>query len=279
MTVDTSPQLGRGRRIALRAVVIAFLLVGLAGLNFQLLLPLLSWLSDDSLVRVLDLPAEDLHHFLHGVGSALTYGALLLVVAVQLRRPHRWVAPLWLGIFLLGTQAIYDAAQGTVGDPIWIVVYLLFAGVVAAHPRRAARIHPVDRPALALAVVAAAPLAVYGWDHLRLQFGPEDTFGHAADNHYYGIAALASVIIVAALLGATDLPGRRLTAWIAGIAPILFAVASLAHAGKTSAWPAGWALAAIGWGAGYLLAVEWRHRRAGIGSPETGGAGKIGSRG
>jgi hypothetical protein len=284
MTVDTSPHPSRGRRIALRAVVTAFLLVGLAGLNFQLLLPLLSWLPDESLVQGLDFPEEDLPHFVHGVGSALTYGTLLLVVAVQLRRPHRWVAPLWLGIFLLGTQAIYDLVQRTVGDPIWIVVYLLFAAVVVLHPRRTARIRTARirtayRPALAVAVVGAVPLAVYGLDHLRLQSGPEDPLGHAAGNHYYGMAALASVIIVAALLGATELPGRRLAAWIAGVAPVLFAVASLTHAEKSSAWPAGWALAAIAGAAGYLLAVEWGHRRAAAvpraaaGSPAAGSSG------
>jgi hypothetical protein len=93
------------------------------------------------------------------------------------------------------------------------------------------------------------------------------------------MAALASVIIVAALLGATELPGRRLAAWIAGVAPVLFAVASLAHAEKSSAWPAGWALAAIAGAAGYLLAVEWGHRRAAAvpraaaGSPAAGSSG------
>jgi hypothetical protein len=268
MTVETVPQTHRVRRIALRTVVIAFLLVGLAGFNSLLVLPLVSWLPEASLVEVIGYPEEDIHHFGHGVGLAVVYGALLLCVAVQLRRPHRWVAPLWLAIFLLGSQALYDVVQGTVGDPAWLAAYLLFAAVVALHPRRTAPITTVDRPALLLAVAAAVPLASFGWQQLRLQFGTVDTLGHAENNHYYGMAALAGVIIVAALLGTTDLPGRRLVAWIAGVAPTLYAVGSLAHPDQESAWPAGWAVAAIAGAAGYLAAVEWGHRRRTQPEPE-----------
>lgn len=254
---DTSARPSRLRTVAFRVVAAVFLLLALVGANFVLILPLVSWLSEDAIVNVLGYPADDIHHFVHGVGIGLVYGALLVGVAVQLRRPQRSVAPLWLGVFVLGAQVIYDLVQWDIGDPVWFVVYALFAAVVVLHPRRSAPIGAVDRPMLVLAGLAAVPLAYSVWHHLRLQFGPEDPFGHAASNHYYGMAALAGVIIVSALLGTTDLPGRTLVAWIAGVAMTLFAVASIAHPDHSSAVAQPWAVAGLVWAVAYV-GLAWR---------------------
>jgi hypothetical protein len=267
MSEDTSVRLSRPRIIALRAAVVIFLVVGLAGLGPALVLPFIAWLPEESLIEF-GLPEDDIGHLIHGVGAALVYGALLLSVAVQLRRPQRWVAPLWLAMFLLGAQACYDLARLTIDDPTWFVVYGLFAAVVMLHPRRLARISAVDRPALILAVAAAAPLGVFAWQRLELQIGPPDPFGHAADNHYYGMAALAAVVIVAALLGSTDLPGWRLTAWVAGVAAALFGIASLVHPAQESALASPWAAAAIVWAAVYLAMVWLRGRRSRVPSAD-----------
>lgn len=259
MSASPSTRTDRVRRIALSVVVLAFLAVGLVGLGPLLVVPFVAWLPEATIVRVLQFPPEDIHHLVHGVGIALGYGALLLCVAVQLRQPQRRVAPIWLATFIVLTQVVYDLWNGTVGDPIWWVVYVLFSAVVVLHPRRTAPITAVDRPAALLAVVGALCLAVYAWNQLQLQFGPEDPTGHVAANHYMGMAVAGGVIIVGAMLGATNVPGSRLVAWIAGVAAVLFSIASLAHPDHASAWPGGWAWAALVWGSGYV-AVTVRRR-------------------
>jgi hypothetical protein len=252
---------GRLRIIAFRVVVVAFLGLGLAGFNVVLLFPLISWLPESTWIDTIGYPADDIHHLVHGAAIGLWYAALMLCLAVQLRRPQRWVAPLWVIAFIMVSQIAYDLAIGDIGDPIWFLAYALFVLAVLLHPRRTAPLGAVDRPALALGVIAAVPLVWYGWNRLQLQFGPADPSGHVELNHFFAVAGLAGLIIVSALLGSTDLPGRRLVAWIAGVAPALFGVASLAHPDLASAWPVPWAVAAIAWGAGYVTVVEWGRRR------------------
>jgi hypothetical protein len=127
----------------------------------------------------------------------------------------------------------------------------------------------VNRSAALLAAVAALPVVVYSLRQLLLQFGPADPFGHAAHNHFFGMAALAGLVVVAALLGSTDLPGRRLTASIAGAVALLFGIASVAHPDGASAWGTGWGLAAIVWSVAYLGVTlrEPRPRIRGDGTP------------
>lgn len=255
--------MARQRTIARSAAVVAFVVIGLASLGPLLTIPLVAWLSETTIIRVLQFPERDIHHLLHGVGAALLYGALLICVAVQLRQPRRWVAPLWLASFIILTQILIDLRNGTVGDPVWWVVYALFAAVVVLHPRRTAGITATDRPAALLAAAAAVPLVVHAWNQLQLQlqFGPEDPTGHVAGNHYVGMAVLAGTIIVGVLLGSTDAPGNRLVAWIAGGAAVLLGIASFAHPGQASAPATGWAAAAVVWGGAHVIVGAGRRRR------------------
>jgi hypothetical protein len=68
-------------------------------------------------------------------------------------------------------------------DPIWWLMYGLFAAMVALHPRRTAPITRINPTAAGLAGLASIPAAVQVWSQLRLQFGAPDPFGHAAANH------------------------------------------------------------------------------------------------
>jgi hypothetical protein len=252
-------QPSRWRRIALRTAVVGFLLLAIVATNVVLLFPLFSWLPSATL-RDVGLPDDVAPHLVHGVGIGLTRWVLLLCLVLQLRRPQRWVAPLWIFAFVHVTGIVFDLVRWDIDDVIWFLVYALFFAVVALHPRRTARIGAVDRPVLLVALVGAVPFAAYVWLELRLQFGPADPFGHVDDNHYFTMAALAGLVIVAALLGATEVPGAPLTAWMAGGVALLLGVASLAHPDQASALPAGWALAAMGWAVGYVVTVAIRRR-------------------
>ncbi len=256
-TIATSPP-GRARIISLRVAALAVIGIFLVGSNVVLLFPLFGGLPEATLEDQLEMEPDVLVEVVHGVAIALTHLALILGMLVQLRRPERSIAPLWMCAYLTLAMIVFDISQGTVGNPIWFVVYALVAAVVVLHPRRVARITAVDRPTLVLAIAAAMPMAWYGWNQLRLQFGPADTVGHVEHNHYFTMAGIAGLIIVGAVLGSTDLPGRRLTASIAGLAAADLGIASLMHPENASALATGWALAAIAWGITYIVVVAVR---------------------
>jgi hypothetical protein len=177
MESRASGQSSRVRIVALRVVVALLLLVGLAGFNLLLVFPLLSWLPEAAWVDVIGYPEADLPHLVHGSAIGLWYGVLMLCLAVQLRRPERSVAPLWVVAFIILSQIVYDLVIRDIGDPIWFLVYALCVLVVVLHPRRVVWPTGADWPGLLLIAAAAVPLAGHGWSQLRLQFGPEDPFG------------------------------------------------------------------------------------------------------
>jgi hypothetical protein len=67
-------------------------------------------------------------------------------------------------------------------------------------------------------------------------------------------------MIVWGLLGSTDLPGWRITAWIVAYGSIVYGLQSLVFPHQASAAPASWAIVTVGWGAVYLVAAERRAR-------------------
>jgi hypothetical protein len=182
-------------------------------------------------------------------GTAITfYDIILLVcVALQIFRPARNVGPLWLVAFFMGVQMIYDATQGTVGDPLWWVVYSLSVALVVLHPRRVAPLSPWNWPAVVVAAAGAGPLLSYAWVELRQQ-SPAN-----GDNFHFGMALFAALMVVGAVIGSSSVPGRRVVACLTGVGTALLGIASIAKPALPSAFPVGWAWAALAWGV--VLAV------------------------
>ncbi len=174
-------------------------------LNVQLLLPFMSWLPDSTLTDI-GYPPDDLSWLVQG--TAIIFGDIILLVCLSLQifRPGRNVAPLWVVAFFMGVQMVYDATQGTVGDPIWWVVYSLTVALVVLHPRRLAPLPPWNWSAVVVAALGAGPLLAYAWSELRQQ---HPTNG---DNFHFGMALIAALTVVAAVAGSSSAPGHRVVA-------------------------------------------------------------------
>jgi hypothetical protein len=244
----TTPEPGRGRIIALRAVAAVFVLIGLIAMNVMMLFPLLTWLPEKTLLSA-GLPPGDVGWLVQGTAIALCSTLMVACVALQLRRPAANVAALWLLILILGSQIVLDTVQRDIGNPLWFVVYALFVAIVALHPRRLAPLRPIDPVAATVAAIGAIPLVWYAIGELRQQFAPADP----PDNFHFGMALAAAVTVLGAAIGSTALPGRWIGVAIATALPVLVAISSIAHPSATSALSTTWAWAAIAWGLTVLV--------------------------
>jgi len=237
--------------IALRVAALTFAVIMAVALNGSLVLTWITWLPNHTLLAI-GLPDEELKYLVYDVVIGLGYGGLALCFGLQVFRPHRNVAALWFLGFFLGAQMVYDAIYGTVGNPLWWLMYSLTILVVVLHPRRFAPLKPFHTPSLAAAAIGAGPMLWYAWTELDKQTIP------AEDNFYFGTALYAVIVVGSCLIGASSLPGSRVLAWIGGISPVLLGVTSLAHPGLRSAMPTVWSWLAIGWGLVYIAAIIGR---------------------
>jgi hypothetical protein len=249
----------RARIIALRVAVTAMLAIVAVNIPVDMLITLVGWLPDSTLDKI---GADDLvGEMVHGAAIGVFMYIVVLGLAMQLR--PSWPAPLWLTAFVIGADAVFDAYNGTVGDPIWWVVYALVAAVIVLVPKRTGPLTPVRWPALGLALVAAGPVLWYSWTQFRLHVSSGGTVaGIDHGNHFFNQSAVAVALLLAAVLGATALKGSRATAWLAGSGVALVGLVALAHRGDPSSVPAGWAVAAMVWGLAYLWIAAVRPRAA-----------------
>jgi hypothetical protein len=113
-----------------------------------------------------------------------------------------------------------------------------------------------------LTALAAIPWIVFALSQAEFARLNLPTDEHAQLEHWIRMAVFAIVMIVWALIGATDLPGWRLTAWTVAYGSIVYGLQSLVFPSQASAAAAGWAIAALAWGVAYLVAAERRVRAA-----------------
>ena len=259
-------QRSKGKRITSRVVITIVVLWFLVLNAFPLLELFLMWLPAETLA---DMFAEgdtsELIHRTHFMAVGVMGWALALSLVVQLRKPELRVAPMMLVVAGAIGGTIVFALSGTFGEWLLeeIALVLIPVGlVVLVHPARDQLFTKprFDRTMGGMAALAAAPWLVYiahnAWS--QLQNAPGDPH---ADPEHWAIAALMGIFIgVAALLGSTDKPGWRITAWIAVGGSVIFGVHSLLFPGLASALPAPWAGAAILWGIGFGALIIRRSR-------------------
>jgi hypothetical protein len=240
------------------AVLVTLGLAGLIGLMTFLMILLGGFLGMAHFTE----PSHRIHD--------LTYGFLFATAVVgllaQLRRPLKNVAGMlmalipWVGLLL---AAILSTDPGVIRSAERMLVA---AGTVAAallHPARGdffrSFISRVNWVMLALVLIAAVPLLPFAATNLGLQRAVTDE--HAAMGHYGFMAAFSFTVIGVGLLASLRPIGWRLTAWVAGLLPALFGLASLLLPDASSSLGLGWALAAIAWGALFVAAGELTRTR------------------
>lgn len=256
----------KARRIGFRVVVAVFALWVLALNGFALLEPFFMWLPGETAAEMLGEETWYITlHRTHFVAIGLVAWAVVLSTLVQLRKPERRVAPMFLLIAVAAGATILYGLSGTMSE--WLIeeiamVVLPLSLVALLHPSRD-RIFSVpafDQPLAGLAALAALPWLVYIADNAWTQFVNVSGDPHAEMEHWATAALLGVAIVVGAFLGSSDHDGWRLTGWIAAGASVIFGVHSLVFPGLASGLPMLWAVTAIFWGVAFGAMMVKRQR-------------------
>jgi len=203
-------------------------------------------------------------HRIHDLTFGFLFIPAIVGILAQFRRPAQNVAGMLMALTptaallltLLLTTILTNNTR--VLQPPWVTVGATALIAVGLHPAgreffHSFRVSGANRVMVALVVVAAAPLLVFAATNIGFQGSVADD--HAAAGHYGFMAALSFTVIGVGLLASLRPDGWRLTAWVAGLLPILLGFVSLIYPVTSSLSPP-WALAAIAWGAGFVVTAE-----------------------
>lgn len=259
-TVRASPGFALALAITLAAAAFNGLMVGLMALRLDFLLP-------GSFAQMGHFTEP--HHRIHDLVFALLFVPVLIGVLAQLRRPSRNVAGMVVALIPFAALLVTTLLTlGLYGDlrtlqPPWLTVLAGALMAVVLHPAGrdffgSFSVTRADRSLLVLLAAAAVPLLVFAFTYMQLQGTVPDD--HAAAGHYGFLTAFAVTILGVGLLASMRPDGWRVTAWVTGLLPALLGVSSLVYPDATSSLDSVWALAAVGWGAGFVATAEFTRR-------------------
>jgi hypothetical protein len=193
-------------------------------------------------------------HRVHDLTFGFLFGPTVVGILAQLRRPSKNVAGMLMALIpfvgLLLAAVFSTNAMVMLGNPAPNIAALTIITALL-HPTgraffRSFRVSRVNWLMLVLLIIAALPLLAFASTNIRLQATiPDD---HAGMGHYGFMAAFAFTVIATGVLASLRPDGWRLTAWVAGLLPVLFGVTSLMYPSAASSLGEIWALAAIAWG-------------------------------
>ena len=252
----------RVHRIAFKIVAILSTLLILAMFNVVLLLIVVSWLPAETYAGIIGEPvAELIPHRLHDSILPVLVWSLLFGVGIQVHRPKSRQAPLLMAVAVPITFAAVELATGTFVAMASLPLYVVLGLLVLLHPRamEAIRIRRLDKLMTGLTAAAAAAWLPFAYEQARLQSLATGGDVHAAREHWGRMAVFSILVVVWALLGSSDRPGWRITAWVTGLASAWYGFQSLIFGGASAA-ALPWAIGAIVWGVGFILAAEKRAR-------------------
>lgn len=206
---------------------------------------------------------QEPHHRIHDLTFGFLFIPAIAGTLAQLRRPAKNVAGQVMALIptvsLLLVLLITALAGNTrMLQPPWVTVGAAVLIALGLHPAGrdffgSFRVSRADRVMIALMVVAAVPLLLFAATNIGLQGTVADD--HAAAGHYGFMAAFSFNVIGVGLLASLRPDGWRLTAWVAGLLAILLGFVSLIYP-VSSSLSSPWALAAIAWGAGFVVTAE-----------------------
>lgn len=200
------------------------------------------------------------HHRIHDLTFAFLFVPPVLGVLAQFRRPADNVAGMLMTLVPGATLALVLvltlAGDGTarVLQPPWLLVLAAALLATAVHPAgreffRSFRDARLSWVMAALVAVAAIPLLQLAVTNITLQATVPDD--HAAAGHYGFMAAFALTTIAVGILASLRPTGWTVTAWAAGLLPVLLGTTSTIYPHAASSLSLPWALAAIAWGAAF----------------------------
>jgi hypothetical protein len=207
---------------------------------------------------------QEPHHRIHDLTFGFLFIPAIVGILAQFRRPSKNVAGQLMALIptagllltLLLTTILSNNTR--VLQPPWVIVGAAALIAMGVHPTgrdffHSFRVSRLNRVMVALVVVAAVPLLGFAATNIGVQGSVVDD--HAAAGHYGFMAAFSFTVIGVGLLASLRPDGWRLTAWVAGLLPVLLGLASLAYP-VSSSLSLPWALAAMAWSAGFLVVAE-----------------------
>jgi len=202
-------------------------------------------------------------HRVHDLTFAFLMTTGVVGVLAQLRRPSKNGAGMLMAVIPFAALAL----AGILAGEFEIVARRNPARAIGPIVAVAALLHPTARSFLrsfrlarvnwimvALVGIAAVPFLRFASTNVRLQETVLDE--HFFQGHYGFMAAFCFTVIGVGLLASVRPEGWRLTAWVAGILPALLGLTSLVYPDAASSLAAGWALAAVAWGALFIAVAE-----------------------
>lgn len=204
-----------------------------------------------------------------GPVTDLGYGALVGIIQtmglmVQLRAPERKIAgmqqaALVIPALLIGSAMASDH-QGLIPALIFVPAFGL---LLALHPARGEfllRGHSFSPTLFAIAVLGGVPLIRYA-----LAMGRQARHLAGPPHHVLRLATLAAMaiaILLAGLLAALKPRGWRIPAWCAGMAVVVYGLASVVFPDHPGAEGRGWGSLAVAGGVLFISVAEWESKRA-----------------
>ena len=209
-------------------------------------------------------------HRVHDLTFAFLMTTDVVGVLAQLRRPSKNGAGMLMAVIPFAALALAGLLAGEFEivarrNPARAIGPLL-AVAALLHPAgrsffRSFRIARVNWVMVALVGIAAVPFLRFASTNIRLQ---ETVPGeHFIQGHYGFMAAFSFTVIGVGLLASVRPDGWRLPAWVAGLLPALLGFTLLPYPDAASSLDLGWALAAVAWGAVFIVAAEFTKNAAG----------------
>lgn len=272
------------RTFAFRAVV-TVLLFGVTVTFWKLnLFPFLAWAPDGFLetfyasqLEMDSITTDDVaSHTIHYLAIAATHWSFMFGLLMQFKNPISKVAPMWQatgGIAVVTiTYPFLDVSL--IPPPVFGVIGLaLVAGLL--HPGNIFRSLPRtwDKKMLTLAGIAAVPTVWMIVDQIGLQASGVSTDPHWQGLHYNFTGEYGLVLLLVLALGATTLPGWRYSVWTGTFLAVLMGAGFVTHPNHVSSKGPLWGFVMVGFGVGWLVLGERRHRQSqsgDIGTPAYG---------
>lgn len=218
----------------------------------------------------------EIGHRLHEFSFALLLWPFVVGHLAQLRSPRRHVTGMLMAVATLLAMLAGFAATGF-WKPAMVLVFLGVPTLLAALLHPAGRellttlgVDSVNRPMLALVVVAAVPLLLFATTQIGLQTGAIEpaahehggaSHGEVHEQHVkFGHFALTTSflfgLVFTALLASFQQRGWWLAAWLAGLMMVVYAVGGLLAPEAASNPGAMWNVAAILWGLAFVAVAE-----------------------
>ncbi|QZP39559.1 hypothetical protein [Halobaculum magnesiiphilum] len=198
-------------------------------------------------------------HRFHDLNLFALIWIAILGLAVQLYRPDRRVTAAIVPALVMAPLAVVAISTNSPIATMPILFTVLGVVVVALHPAgrsilKIRRVQSVDRVPSGLVSAAVVPLLVYASDQVAKQYTVVDD--HAALVHYGSMALIAVFVLVMGTSAVLRRRDWRFAAWTAGVLAVYLGASSVAFPGLASSAGPVWGSLAVGWGLGFVAAVE-----------------------